>query len=99
MERLEHARLGERILAPEQRLGLAADRVAQVLELEPVRVGDVELDSLGPAVSPHLDPRALAMPGIVEEQRPLAPDRLELVPLGERRPAVEQREYAVREAK
>ena len=59
VQRLDHARLRERVGAAEQRLGLAADRVAQVLELEPVRVDRLDLDPLdarrrGAARSPGL---------------------------------------------
>ena len=50
----------------------------------------LDLDPLHLAVAAKLDHRVAGVPGIVEEERPIAPDRLELVSLGERRPAVEQ---------
>ena len=46
VQRLERARLPDRVVAAEQQLGLAADRVAHVLELEPVGVDGLELDPL-----------------------------------------------------
>src|SRR2546423_889544 len=98
MERLERARLGDRVLAREQELAFAADRVADVLELEPVRIRRPDLDLLDLTVAPQLDPRVLRMPRIVEEERALAADRLELVPLGRRGSAVEDSEHVAREA-
>ena len=52
VECLEGACLRHRVLASEEQGLLAADRVGQVLELETVRVGGVELDSLDLAVAP-----------------------------------------------
>ena len=46
VQRLERARLAERVVAAEQQLALAADRVADVLELEAVGVLALELDPL-----------------------------------------------------
>ena len=67
---------------PEQRLALAADRVAEVLQLEPVGVLRLQLDALGLAVAAQLERGRLAVPRIVEEDGALAADRLELVPIG-----------------
>src|SRR5262245_52265785 len=49
----------------------------------------LELDPLDSAVASELDHRLDAVPGIVEEERAVASDRLELVTLGKSRPAVE----------
>ena len=84
-------RLGNGVLSPEKERRLAADGVAQVLELEPVGVDRLELDPLDAVVAAQLDHRLIAMPRVVEEQRPLGPDRLELVALRHTRPAVEER--------
>ena len=46
MQRLEDAGLRERVVASEQRRALAADRVAQVLELQPVGIEALHLDAL-----------------------------------------------------
>src|ERR1700693_5627732 len=81
VQRLERPRLAQRILAPEQELRLAANRVAHVLELEPVRVLSLELDAFHAALAPQLDHRIDAMPGVVEEERSFAADRLQLVPV------------------
>ena len=70
----------------------ARDRVAQVLELEAVGVERVELDALDPAVSAELDHRLAAVPWVVEEERSLGPDRLELVALRKGGAAVEERD-------
>src|SRR6185312_11510136 len=93
VQRLECASLAECVLAAEQQLALAADRRTQVLELEPVRVGVLELDAFHAAVPAHLDHRLVAVPWIVEEERPLAADRLQLVAVCERGTAIERREH------
>src|SRR3954465_3778475 len=93
VQRLERTRLSERVLSPEEQLGLAADRVAQVLELQPVRVHVLELDLLDLSSPAQLDHRVQAVPGIVEEERALASDRLELVALRERGGAIEGGEH------
>src|SRR5262249_44369843 len=98
VQRLERAHLTERVLAPEQRLRLAADRVAEILELEPVRVEPLDLDPLDPAAAAQLDAGVEAVPRVVDEERALAPERLELVALAERRAAVEQPDDVAREA-
>src|SRR3954453_2225831 len=71
VQRLDHSRLRDRILAAEQKLALAADRVAEVLELQAVRVHRLELDPLNSVFAPHLDHRLVAVPRIVEEERAL----------------------------
>src|SRR5262249_25822314 len=81
----------------EQQLTLAADGGTDVLELEPVRIRVLELDPLNGSVAAPLDHRLVAVPRIVEEQRALAPDRLELVAIGERRGAVERGEHVAGE--
>src|SRR3954447_13673693 len=82
VQRFERPRLAERILAAEQQLALAADRVAHVLELELVRVRVVHLDPFGVVPASRLDARVVAVPRVVEEERALAADCLELVALG-----------------
>src|SRR5207248_5505163 len=88
VQRLERARLSERIVTAEEQLALAADRVAEVLELEPVRVLWLDLDPLDTALAAELDHRHGAVPRIVEEERAFAADRLELVALDHRGAAV-----------
>src|SRR5579862_7766715 len=79
VQRLQYTRLAERVVAAEQRLRLAADRVAEVLQLEPVRVRVRKLDPLDLVSAAQLDHRLRAVPRVVEEDRALAADRLELV--------------------
>src|SRR5690348_3134946 len=98
VERLERPRLAERVLAAEQELRLAANGIAHVLELEAIRVLRLELDALDGAVAAQLDHGVDAVPGVVEEERSLAADRLQLVPLRQRGAAVERRDDVVREA-
>src|SRR5439155_24143548 len=69
----DHARLAERVLSADECPPRAADRRAQVLDLEDVRVGGrdrhlptVEHEGPGPA-----------RPRIAQEEGPPAPDRLE----------------------
>ena len=58
----------------------------------------LELDALDAAVAPQLDHRDDAVPRVVEEERALAADRLQLVPVRQRGAAVERRDHVVREA-
>ena len=51
VQSLERARLAHRVVAREQQLARAADRVAHVLELEAVRILRLELDPLHLAVA------------------------------------------------
>src|SRR5438105_2577033 len=97
-ERFDRARVPDRIGAAEERLGPSADGVAQVLELEAVRISGLELDALDAGVAPHLDDGLLRVPRVVEEERALRPDRLELVALGQSGSAVEEREDVAGEA-
>src|SRR5581483_6936240 len=59
---VDHARLRDGVLAAEQQLPFTADRVAQVLELEPVGVDRLQLDALDAVVAADLDHRLVAMP-------------------------------------
>src|SRR5262245_43666365 len=93
MQRLERPRLPESVFPSEPQGGLAANRVAQVLELQTVRVDGLELDSLDAVVPAELNDGVDAVPGIVEEERAFAADRLEFVALGERGGAVEGGEH------
>ena len=97
VQRLERPRLSDRVLAPEQQLPLPADRVRHVLELEPVGVDRLELDPLDLVPVPHLDHGHAAVPGVVEEERALAADHLELVAPRQRGAAIELREHAALE--
>ena len=74
MQRLEHARLLQRVVAPEQGLPDPADRVAEVLELEPVRVLLLDGDALDAPVAPEL---AGAFESLMPDGEPVAhdPDR------------------------
>src|SRR5947209_1093116 len=83
VQRLDHARVAGGVLAAEKRLGAAADRVAQVLELEAVRIRALDLDSLHLAVAAELDHRAPGVPRVLayELGQPL---RLPRVPPHER---------------
>jgi hypothetical protein len=58
----------------------------------------LELDALDAAVTTHFDHGPVAVPRIVEEERALGPDSLELVTVRERGAAVERREHVTREA-
>ena len=89
MECLEGPRLSDGILPAEKERSLAADGIAQVLQLEAIRVGGVELDLLDPTVPSQLDHRLPAVPRIVEEERAFRADHFELVALREARAAVE----------
>jgi hypothetical protein len=82
MERLDCAHLTDSVLAPQERIRSAPDRVAEVLDLQPIRVGVLDLDPLESAVASQLDHRLDAMPWIVDEERPVTADRLELVTFG-----------------
>ena len=52
---------------------------SEIFHLELVRIGRLHGDPLDAAVPPELDHGVLAVPGIVEEERALRADRLELV--------------------
>src|SRR5579872_4340527 len=67
VQRLEDASLCDRVVSAEQQLRLAADRVADVLQLQPVRVRVRHLDALDLAVAAQLDHGCVAVPRIVEE--------------------------------
>src|SRR5437588_9424 len=98
VQRLDDARVSDPVLATEQRLGTAADRVAQVVQLEPIGVRPVDLDPLDLTGTAELDHRAPCVPGVVEEERALLADRLQLVALRQDEPAVELPEGVAGEA-
>jgi len=98
VERLECPGLRDRVVATEQQLALAPDRVAEVLELEPVGVGQRDLDALDRSITADIDSRGDAVPWIVEKQRALAADHLELVADGHRGSAVEEADDVARKA-
>src|SRR5262249_51522328 len=79
-ESLDHACLSDSVLPAEQRPALAADGIAEVLQLEAVRICRRELDPLHAVVPPQLDDRPFRLPGIVKEDRALGADRFHLVP-------------------
>src|SRR5258708_5878476 len=97
MQGFQGPRLPDRIGPSEEQLAVATDRVTEVLELELVGVDLLELDPFDPAVATDLDPRDQAMPWVVDEERGVAADRLELVTLRHRGAAVERRDDAARE--
>ena len=68
MQRLERPRLRERVLAAEKQLAAAANNVADVLDLELIRVGGLEFDALDAVVAAELDCGAIAVPRVVEEE-------------------------------
>ena len=98
VERLDRAGLSERVVTAEQRLRATANSSAHVLELQPVRVHRLELDSLGAVIPPHFEHRRPAVPGVVQEDRPLLADRLELVAHGQDEPAVDLGQDIARES-
>src|SRR5438093_12605225 len=87
MQRFHDPGLCDRVFATEEQLAIATDRVAEVFDLEPVRVDRIELDPLDASRTAELDARHLAVPRIVEEQPALAADGLQLVALRHRRAA------------
>src|SRR6185503_12460015 len=90
--------LGHRVVAAEEQLAIATDRVAEVFELEPIRVDELDLDPLDLPRAAELDARHPAVPRIIKKERALAADGLELVALRHRRAAVEQGHHVTREA-
>lgn len=91
MQCLHRPRLTDGILSAQKKRRLAVDGVAQILELEPVGVDRVELDPLDAVVATQLDHGLIAMPWVIEEERSLGADGLELVAFRQTRPAVEER--------
>ena len=81
MKRVERHRLTHRILASQQQLAPRRGSRPTVLQLEPVGVDGLELDPLDLSLAPQLDHRHAAVPRVVDEERALAPDHLELVAL------------------
>src|SRR2546421_11920783 len=71
VQRLDDARVSDPVLATEERRGAAADRVAQVVQLESVGVSRVDLDPLHVGPAAELDHRAPRVPRAVEEERAL----------------------------
>ena len=70
-----------------------------VLELELVRVRAIDLDAIERAVgAAQLDQRLDAVPRVVQEQRALGADRLELVARRQVEAAVERGQHVAREA-
>jgi hypothetical protein len=90
--------LAHRVFAAEDRLRLTADGSAEVLELEAVGIGGRYGDLLHSAGGPELDYWSLAMPRVVEEERALLADRLQLVALQENQAGVELAQNVAREA-
>jgi len=64
----------------QQRLALAADRAREILQLESVRVGLLDLEALrnGLLAALELDTAPPGVPGIEQAQNNLATDRLQL---------------------
>src|SRR5689334_16194910 len=91
-EGFDRPRVPDGVVATQHQLRLAADRLADVLELEAIGVDGLELDPLRLTPAAELDHGLARVPGIVEEQRSLAPNRLELVPRRQRGATVEEAE-------
>src|SRR5205823_5679681 len=89
VQRLDHAGVADGILAAQERLPNPADRVAQVLQLGSVGVHPLDLDPLHLAAAAELDHRLPRVPRVVEEERALLADRLQLVARGQDEPAVD----------
>src|SRR5207247_4266626 len=70
----------------------------QVVQPEPVRIRALDLDPLHLGAAAQLDHRAPRVPGVVEEERALLADRLQLVALRQDEPAVELPEDVAGEA-
>src|SRR5436190_4231590 len=98
MQRFKDPGLPERVVAAQKQLAVAADRVTEVLELEPVGVDRIDRDPVHASLAAELDARHGAMPGVVDEQGAFAADHLELVALGQRGAAVEHRDQVAGEA-
>ncbi len=81
MQRFEGPRLCDSVVAAEEQLAVATDRVSEIFELELVGVGGIELDPLDPALTAELYAGHFAVPRIIEEERALAADGLQLVAL------------------
>src|SRR3979490_1509950 len=97
VQSFKHPGLRDCVVAAEEQLAIATDDVAEVFELEPVRVDRIERDPLDPSRAAELYPRHFAVPRIIEEQRPLAADGLQLVALGHRGTAVEHGHHTAQE--
>ena len=95
VERLDHPRLRERVLPPEQRLRLAGDRGGEVHELERVRVGRGHVDLLAVEKHPAAQVRP---PRRLEHERPVLADRLHALPVRQRERGVELRDDVAGEA-
>src|SRR4051794_30269714 len=92
-QRLQHARLAERFLAPEPRRAAIGDRRLDVVELAPVRVGLLDVDAL----AVDLDHRVAAVPRVAQHDAPAVADRLQARQLGVER-ALQARGDAARKA-
>src|SRR3954463_9263778 len=77
-QRLQHARLAERVLAPEPRRAAIGDRRLDVVELAPVGGGLLDVDAL----AVELDHRVAAVPRVAQHDAPAVADRLQARQLG-----------------
>ena len=98
VERLDGARLTERVRAPQPRRATAPDRARQVLEL--ARYGSAASTASASAAPSGGAARSPGppVPRVVDEQRPVRPDHLELVAARHVEAAVERAEHAAAEA-
>ena len=81
MQRFEGPSLCDSVVAAEEQLPIATDRVTEIFELELVGVDEIQLDPLDPSPTAELYARHLAVPRIIEEEGALAADGLQLVAL------------------
>ena len=73
VERVDHARLPNGIVAAQQRLGLTPHRQTEVLDLQRIAVHVLDVDAL----AVHVEMRIDAAKRLGDDDTPLGPDRLE----------------------
>jgi hypothetical protein len=98
VERVDRARLADRVLPAEQLLIFTADRGGEVLELELVPVDVLDRDAFRLAVAAEDDRGIPARHGCLDECRSLRPDRLQAAAVGHLEGTVDLREDIARKA-
>src|SRR5437868_868399 len=93
IERVDRARLTERVVAAEERLLQPADGAAEIVGLEPVAVGPLDRDPL----RVEQDAGLVRAPRRGHSQRPVRADDLQALPRGEVVRAVDLREHVAGE--
>src|SRR5437879_11880582 len=79
MQRFEGPGLRDSVVAAEEQLAIATDRVTEIFELESVGVDEFDFDPLDLSLTAELYARHLAVPRIIEEERALPADGFQLV--------------------